>query len=153
MFVKKEPLTIFWYAVRLNSHGRHVIVYFAVYPTLIFAFRVAKWTATCSRLLRQDCGRLLLSQLRMKFEEVLFWPSSCSWAHATATPRSSNGNGAFSSCVSWHRLLGSVFFVLLLLLLFFFFFADDTGVNRRQTLIPTALPWVAFVWVAYCNYV
>ena len=45
-----------------------------------------KWTATCSRLGRQDSGRFL-SRLRMEFEETLFWQSSCSWADATATLR------------------------------------------------------------------
>ena len=29
-------------SLRLNSHERHVSVYFAVYPTLVLAFRVAE---------------------------------------------------------------------------------------------------------------
>ena len=47
----------------LNSYGRHVNVYFAVYLTLVLAFRFAEvdctpnQTATCSQLGRQDSGR------------------------------------------------------------------------------------------------
>ena len=47
--VARNPLQCVWIFlyikfkghVRLNSHGRHVSVYFAVYPTLLLAFRVA----------------------------------------------------------------------------------------------------------------
>ena len=63
-----------------------------------------KWTATCSRLGRQDSGS------RKSTGAYWQWPSSSNWAHATARSRSRNFKVTFSSCVSWHRLLDSVLF-------------------------------------------
>ena len=66
-------------------HGRHVSVYFAVYRTLVLAFRVAEVDCklqlaarpsglqTCSPLGRPDSCRLP-SQLRMEFEEEAQMP-------------------------------------------------------------------------------
>ena len=77
------------------------------------------WTATCSRLGRQDSGRHL-PQLRMEFEEeTSLRSSSCSWAHATVTWRF---RPVWVDTDYWIA----------------FFITDDTGDNRWQTLIPTA---------------
>ena len=125
-------------SLKLNSNGRHVSVYFAVYPTLVLAFHVAG----------VDCKLQLGTRPRglQSTRASRQWQTSTSvdngvWRrpivvavqlqlrHATATSRSCNCNVAFSPCVNRHRLLDSIFF---------FFFAGDTGVKQRQTLMPTA---------------
>ena len=65
--------------------------HFVSQSTVIALGCTPKWTATCSRLGRQDSGKFL-SQLRME------WPSSCLQLSTR------NCNVAFSPCVSWHRL-------------------------------------------------
>ena len=130
-------------------------VYFAVYPTLVLAFRVAE--VDCKlQLVARPSGRQPAVDLGVKIAPDFYftWEWSLKKKHecllavavqlqlstrncnvafsqlqrrvlATATSRSRNCNVAFSSCMSWHRLLASVF-------------SDDTGVNRRQTMILTA---------------
>ena len=84
------------------------------------------WTATSTRLGCQDSGRLL-SQLRMEFEEeALLWPFDYSWAHATA--RRVLATATLRCRPVWFDTDCWIAF----------FFADDTGINRRRTLIPTA---------------
>ena len=77
-----------------------------------------KWSCSGGTQLRTQVD--LGSQSRTQFEEEALkspqlssaywqWPSSCSWSLVTATSRFRHCNVAFSPCVSWHRLLVSVF--------------------------------------------
>ena len=89
--------------------------------SLLFAHQLSIWPLCLlskAQLTRTSCERLFCSLsdariLAFRVAEAFLWPSICSWAHATATSRSRNCNVAFSSCVSWHRQLDSVFLRLI----------------------------------------
>ena len=106
--------------LRQNSHGRHMSVYFAVYPTLVLAFRVAEvdWKLQLATLPSKlqpavDKGDNIAADFYLSWEcclkkkhTWLYWQysSCCSLAHAPASSRSRNCNVSFlSHFVSWHR--------------------------------------------------
>ena len=86
--------TALW-AFILQSIRRSYWRFVSPMPLQVAVGCTLKWMASCSLLVRQDNGRLL-SHLKMEFkEEALLCPSSCSWAHATATSHSRNCNVCF----------------------------------------------------------